>query len=298
VPRRVGLERWDHRVAGISPDDIERVKDRLAQALEQQPAPAGGIDWKTVLRFVVDRYANRLDVVQYLLNITLDDTPVLLDRARKVQRQLRTTLAPYIILAELPRNGSVDVDGTNSWAARVFQRCATTHTSSIAAHGTTLTPSERLLLQAVRETTHEICRVTTRTWASGFIAGIDPLYPADTRPEVDRIRTLVGEWKEDMTKLISWLDWSVWVKCQPACGVEVKNQRRRTFDCEPTNLLNCVGDVLLAYLAVWIFPKLGQCCPVARPQRRRMEETAAQVHQTARAVWLLEKCVSVGEGSI
>jgi hypothetical protein len=236
VPRRVGLERWDHRVAGISPDDIERVKDRLAQALEQQPAPAGGIDWKTVLRFVVDRYANRLDVVCYLLNITLDDTPVLLDRARKVQRQLRTMLVPYIILAELPQHGSVDVDATNLWAAPIFQRCATTHISSIAAHGTTLMPSERLLLQAVRETTREICRVTTRIWASGFIAGIDPLYPADT-PEVDRIRTLVGEWKEDMTKLISWLDWSVWVKCRPACGVEVKNQRRRTFNCELTNLI-------------------------------------------------------------
>src|SRR5882757_4473696 len=144
VPRRVGVERWDHRVAGISPEDIERVKDRLAQVLERPPVTASGIDWKTVLRSVVDRYASRLDVMQYLMNITLDDTPVLLDRARKVQRQLRTILAPYIILGTPPSRGSVEVNATNSWAAPVFQGCATTHTSTIGTRGI-LTPSERLL---------------------------------------------------------------------------------------------------------------------------------------------------------
>ncbi|OJA07825.1 hypothetical protein AZE42_10705 [Rhizopogon vesiculosus] len=40
VPRRVGLERWDHRVAGISPEDIERVEDRLAQVLERPQVTA------------------------------------------------------------------------------------------------------------------------------------------------------------------------------------------------------------------------------------------------------------------
>ncbi|OJA10086.1 hypothetical protein AZE42_07287 [Rhizopogon vesiculosus] len=34
APRRVGLERWDHRVAGISSEDMERVKDRLAQLID------------------------------------------------------------------------------------------------------------------------------------------------------------------------------------------------------------------------------------------------------------------------
>ncbi|KAG1756847.1 uncharacterized protein EDB91DRAFT_1325751 [Suillus paluster] len=190
VPRRVGLERWDHRVAGISSEDIERVKNKLAEALVRPPATASGIDWKTVLRVVVGRYASRLEVMQYLLNIT---------------RQLRTVLTPYTILAALPSNTSVATNATNSWAAPVFRECATSH-MAIAARGATLMPSEHLLLQAVQETTREIC--------------LDPFYPSDQRPEADRIRTLMGEWKEDMTKLISWLDWSVWVKCRPACGVE------------------------------------------------------------------------------
>jgi len=221
VPHRVGLDRWDHRVAGISPEDIERVNNRLAQALEQPPVTPSGIDWKIVLHSVVDRYASRLEVIQYLLNIMLDDMPVVRDRARKVQRQLRTMLAPYVILAALPPRDSVNVNATNSWAVPVFHGCTTMQTSSIAARGAILTPSERLLLQAVRETTREICRVTTRIWASGFIAGLDPLYPADEELEVDRIRTLMGEWKEELGQLISWLDWSVWVKCRPACGDEV-----------------------------------------------------------------------------
>ncbi|KAG1754551.1 hypothetical protein EDB19DRAFT_1626144 [Suillus lakei] len=220
VPHRVGLKRWDHRVAGISLEDIERVKDRLADTLVRPPVTASGIDWRMVLRLVVDRYGSRLEIVQYLLNTTLDDPMTLFNHARQVQRQLRTVLVPYTIFTAVPSNTSATANGTNSWAAPVFRECATSHTASIAAHRTKFTPSEHLLMQALQETTREICRVITRMWASGFIAGVDHFYPPEQRPEADRVRTLMDEWKEDITKLISWLDWSVWVKCRPACGVE------------------------------------------------------------------------------
>ncbi|KAG1841796.1 hypothetical protein DFJ58DRAFT_907653 [Suillus subalutaceus] len=221
VPRRVGLERWDHRVGGISSGDIERVQDRLAQALVRPPMSTSGIDWKTVLRVVADRYASRLDMLQYLLNMTLEDRSIF-DHAQQVQRRLRTVLLPYTLFAARPSNTNTSVTGnaTNSWAAPVFRECATSHTTSIEAHGTTLMPSEHLLLQAVRETTREICRVATKMWASGLIVGVDPFYPPEQFPEADHIHTLMGEWKEDVTRLISWLDWSVWVKCRPACGIE------------------------------------------------------------------------------
>ncbi|KAG1827391.1 uncharacterized protein BJ212DRAFT_49839 [Suillus subaureus] len=219
VPQRVGLERWDHRVEGISSEDIERVQDRLAQALVRPPATTSGIDWKTVLRVVVDRYASRLEMMQYLVNMTLDDRSIF-GHAQQVQRRLRTVLLPYTVFAALPPNASVSANATNSWAAPVFRKCATSHTAYIVARGTTLMPSERLLLQAVRETTREICRVVTKMWAFGMMAGVDPLYPPEQRPEADHIRTLMGEWKKDVTQLISWLDWNVWVKCRPACGFE------------------------------------------------------------------------------
>ncbi|KAG1858878.1 hypothetical protein F4604DRAFT_1169180 [Suillus subluteus] len=219
VPRRVGLDRWDHRVEGISSEDIERVQDRLAQALIRPPVTTSGIDWKTVFRVVVDRYSSRLEMMQYLVNMTLDDRSIF-HHAQQVQRRLRTVLLPYTVFAALPPNTSVTANATNSWAAPIFRECATSHTASIA-HGTTLMPSERLLLEAVRETTREICRVVTKMWASGMMTGVDPLYPREQRPEADHIRTLMGEWKEDVTQLISWLDWSVWVKCRPACDFDV-----------------------------------------------------------------------------
>ncbi|KAG2032233.1 hypothetical protein BDR03DRAFT_970757 [Suillus americanus] len=219
VPRRVGLERWDHRVGGISSEDIERVQERLVQALTRPPVTTSGIDWKTVLRVVVDRYASRLEMMQYLVNMTLDDGTIF-GHAQQVQRRLRTVLLPYTVFAALPPNTSATANTTNSWAAPVFRECATSHTASIVAHVTILTSSEHLLLQAVRETTHEICRVVTKMWASGMMTGVDPFYPPEQRPEADHIRTLMGEWKEDVTQLISWLDWSVWVKCRPACGFE------------------------------------------------------------------------------
>ncbi|KAG1903005.1 uncharacterized protein F5891DRAFT_111912 [Suillus fuscotomentosus] len=219
VPRRVGLERWDHRVEGISSEDIERVQDRLAQALVRPPVTTSGIDWKTVLRVVVDRYASRLDFMQYLLNMTLDDKSIF-DHAQQIQRRLRTVLLPYTLFSALPPNTSVTANTTNLWAAPIFRECATSHTASIVARGTTLMPSERLLMQAVQETTHEICRVATKMWASGMIIGVDPLYPPEQRPEADHIHALMGEWKEDLTRLISCLDWSAWVTCRPACDFE------------------------------------------------------------------------------
>lgn len=219
VPRRVGLERWDHRVGGISSEDIERVQDRLAEALARQSLTTSGIDWKTVLRVVVDRYASRLETMQYLLNLTVVNRSTF-DHAQQVQRQMHTVLLPYAVFAALPPNTSDTANATNSWAAPIFRACATSHTASIVVLGTTFTPSERLLLQAVRETTHEICRVVTKMWASGLMAGVDHLYPPEQRPDADHIHTLMSEWREDLTQLISWLDWSVWVKCRPACGVE------------------------------------------------------------------------------
>ncbi|KAG2112758.1 hypothetical protein BD769DRAFT_1364445, partial [Suillus cothurnatus] len=174
------------------------------------------------LRVVVDLYVNRLEMMQHLLNVTLDDG-LIFGHAQQVQRRLRTVVLPYTVFAAPPPNTSVTANATNSWAAQVFRECATSHTASVAAHGMTLTSSECLLVQAVQETMREICRVVTKVWASGMMTGIDPLYPPEQRPEADsdHTRTLLGEWKEGVTQLIPWLDWSVWVKCRPACGFEV-----------------------------------------------------------------------------
>ncbi|KAG2076629.1 hypothetical protein BDR04DRAFT_1089787 [Suillus decipiens] len=30
----------------------------------------------------------------------------------------------------------------------------------------------------------------------------------------------MNNWRQDIQKLMFWLDWSAWIKCRPACGPE------------------------------------------------------------------------------
>jgi hypothetical protein len=219
IPVRAGLERWDHRVLGISSEDISRVKRKLTEVISR-PEPGSGIDWKTLTHVIVDRYADRLELVQHLLNFTSSDSQELLQRAKLVQTQLRVMLTPYLLDATVvPSAGTSGVDALQ-WASPIFRLCATTHTSVIINQIPFMTPSEHLLLKAVEDTTREICRVTAKSWAVGVMSGLDTLFPIelDGGPDVTRI---MNDWRQDIQKLMSWLDWSIWIKCRPACGPEV-----------------------------------------------------------------------------
>ncbi|KAJ7608045.1 hypothetical protein DFH06DRAFT_1149224 [Mycena polygramma] len=61
-------------------------------------------------------------------------------------------------------------------------------------------------------------------WVAGVRAGFDeflPIPPKEALQVGDEMRSLVLEgWRADTQALMAWLDWSVWVKCRPACGVE------------------------------------------------------------------------------
>jgi hypothetical protein len=128
-------------------------------------------------------------------------------------------LTPYIFHDTVPSHTSLDP--AHSWAIPVFKACGAAHTLSIVSYMSSLNPSERLLLQAVQETTREICRITTKTWAAGVLAGLDPYLPLDSTSDVAEIALLIGTWRQELSDLMAWLDWSVWVRCRPACGLEV-----------------------------------------------------------------------------
>ncbi|KAF9007437.1 hypothetical protein BDQ17DRAFT_1324035 [Cyathus striatus] len=57
-----------------------------------------------------------------------------------------------------------------------------------------------LLLRSIQMVNAEICRAVVQMWA--------------------KFRHVVQKWKEDVGALMKWLDWSVWVKCNPACSFE------------------------------------------------------------------------------
>jgi len=217
VAKRAGLERSDHRVLGISSEDISRMMRRLTEVISRPDPVGSGIDWKTLIHVIVNRYADRLELMQHLLDFTSSDSRELLQRAKLAQAQLRVMLTPYLLHSiVVPDPGSSGVE-TSQWAYPIFRQCATTHTPEMMS---SMTSSEHLLLKAIQETTREICRVTTKMWAEGVVRGLDTLFKVelDRDPEIAR---LMDDWREDTQKLMSWLDWSVWFKCRPACGPEV-----------------------------------------------------------------------------
>ncbi|KAG8213370.1 hypothetical protein J3R82DRAFT_11861 [Butyriboletus roseoflavus] len=195
---RAGQERWDHRVGNISKEDLSAIKSRLEA--------------------VLIRPGERLELTRYLLNSSTTDPDEIIDLANKTQSQLRIMLTPYLLLSATPTDES---DKTElDWIIPTYKLCATTHTYSMESELDSMTDAEKLLLKAVRGTSREICRVVTKMWAAGVYAGIDPLLNTKESVEISEITDLWNTWTEDLNRLMAWLDWSVWIKCNPECGPE------------------------------------------------------------------------------
>ncbi|KAJ7176464.1 hypothetical protein C8R46DRAFT_943392 [Mycena filopes] len=212
VAKRRGQERWDHRLLGIASVDVAAVMNRLTEAYTGPPIAGSGIDWDAHFRVVVNRYADRFEMVRYTLNNASSDSLV---AAQKAISQLRVMLKPYILDKIIPH-------ANGAWATPVFKTCATAHTDHIRRSTTlsvNLTPSEKLLLNAAEETTREICRVIVRIWAEGVVAGLDEALPVANPIQLNSV-DLLDRWKTALDDLMAWLDWSVWIKCRPQCSFE------------------------------------------------------------------------------
>jgi len=196
---------------------------KLTEIVSRPDSMGSIIDWKTLIRDIVDRYANRLELMHYLLNFTTSDSQELLQRAKLVQTQLRVMLTPYLLHSTVIPNPSTSGINDSHWAYPIFKQCATAYISDIIAQIPLMTSSEHLLLNAVQEVTKEICRVTTKMWSAGVLSGLDTLFKVEPSSALDAT-PLLGGWSADTQKLMSWLDWSLWIKCQPACGPEVKQR--------------------------------------------------------------------------
>ncbi|KAH0832966.1 hypothetical protein J3R83DRAFT_11943 [Lanmaoa asiatica] len=216
---RASQERWDHRVGNISSEDLSVVKSRLEAILIRSESLSSGTDWKVLVQVIADRYAQRLELTRYLLNSLATDPDEILDLAKKTQTQLRVMLTPYLLLSATPTDQSDKAE--LDWTIPIYKLCATTHTYSMESELDAMTDSEKLLLKAVRETSREICRVVTKMWAAGVYTGLDPLLNTKESPDIAEITRLWNTWTEDLNRLMAWLDWNVWVKCNPSCGPEV-----------------------------------------------------------------------------
>ncbi|KAF5354522.1 hypothetical protein D9757_014013 [Collybiopsis confluens] len=227
VQERFGKPRIEHRLLGISDEDLNAVVGKVEELSASRGAvssDAGGgseIDWGTLIRLVVKRFSDRLETIQYLLNSTAEtggparQEQKKEDVARALQARLQTMLQPYL-LNDIKPPTEVDADKSLEWVSPLYERCSTTYTSYITSTPSLyarLTPSETLILGGVEETTREICRVVVGMWGDGVMTGLDPKSyvpsggQSTTTPTEDELNELLESWIIRIDTLMKWLDW-------------------------------------------------------------------------------------------
>ncbi|KAJ4480071.1 hypothetical protein J3R30DRAFT_3873763, partial [Lentinula aciculospora] len=215
VSRRFGQHRLQHRILGISHSDIGNIKLQVEEELatEKWKNPAHGVDWSPLFHTVVQRYAARLELIQFDLNSTDCSLESLSSTLRATFLQLRGMLQPYDLATARPiiEEFSDDIN----WAATIFKACTTAYPPLISTF-LSLTPSEELMLSALKTTNREICRIITKIWADGVNYRLES--PLGTRGSIMHLRTIYERWKQNVDALMVWLDWSAWLRCKPTCS--------------------------------------------------------------------------------
>lgn len=239
---RVGVPRLKNNLGQIDEEDRNSFKERLEEVTVRDGGQDGsGVDWRTLFQAIAERYADRLERLPYILNVTAAHSEAeVRNRSAQAHRALSSMLAPYILQTAVPpssnssRTGSAEsiasTQNAHPWAAPVWAQCAAAHTNAVArlALAARMTAAEELLLGAAREVEREICRVLVGVWAEGRELGLrgweDPDDDDDVGVNADKVSyaRLVTDWRQRIEGLMRWLDWSVdWLKCRPACSFEV-----------------------------------------------------------------------------
>jgi hypothetical protein len=209
VEARHGKDRLHLRLEGISALDSEQVRAELKSVLTREQDGGSGIDWGSIARVVIERYASRLEYLRFLLSPNMTTFADAVERAAVVRTQLLVMLSQYITTADVPKQLPPSAD--LSWAAPIARRCTTIQTSHIPLG--MLTPQEARIHAAVENTLHEICRRLVLVWVEFFdIAAVDE---AGTMEATEVARGHIEE-------LMAWLDWSAWVRCEPGCRLGVR----------------------------------------------------------------------------
>ncbi|KZT65016.1 hypothetical protein DAEQUDRAFT_731866 [Daedalea quercina L-15889] len=213
VVARRSMDRDDYRPGNIASVDMARVRADVAEMMARGFAERSGVDWRGLARVIQERFGDRLPYLRYLLHQPLANVS---EQVSAVRKQLIVSLSPY-----MQRPGV----GEPEWFAQTAQNCATRFTAHLPVDK--FTKQERVLRNAVDEVLHEICRVLTMAWTEAF--GVEA-------QSLDIAGALMEKWRAEVDTLIEWLDWPVWLKCYPACGVDefcYIPQRGLPFDPDP-----------------------------------------------------------------
>ena len=206
VGARAGKSREEFRLDEISEADSKNVQDQLTDVFSRS-GQGSGIDWGSITQVIVDRYGGRLELLRHIFQNPESKRNVT-ERIAEARSQVLIMLTPYMITSAIPPNPTGPVD--RSWVDPVVKHCASTHTSW--APETLLTRQEEVIRGAVEEVLFRICRVLGDIWVDAFNS---------ERVGVKESERFLRRWQSGVTELMGWLDWPMWLRCDPACGPEV-----------------------------------------------------------------------------
>ncbi|CAE6416940.1 unnamed protein product [Rhizoctonia solani] len=214
---RQGVPRSKHRLGDISSSDMSRLKSEMEEVLKTGRPPAA-VNWGSVFQDIVNRYADRLDELRHLLGRS-DMAPE--EIVANARLKVLVMLTPYMGLPQIKvdsaqaeqhplRTGSNSANQRgpdDDWLTRIYSACAK-HPTVEFARRRDLTTQEKRLANSIDVVQGAICSSLTAVWTDAFDSGDKPLLA----------RHMIAKWKTEVEELMNWLDWHVWVKCDPACG--------------------------------------------------------------------------------
>ena len=206
VDSRAGKPREEFRLDGVSEADTKYILDQLTDIFTRD-GQGSGIDWGSITQVIVDRYAGRLELLRHILRNPESKRNVT-EQVAEARSQVLIMLSPYMLTSAIPPNPTGPID--RLWINPVVKHCASTHTAW--APDALLTPQEKVIKGAMEEVLSQICGVLGDIWADAFDSG---------KAGVKELERLLWKWQSDISELMDWLDWSIWLRCNPGCGPEV-----------------------------------------------------------------------------
>ncbi|KAF9558825.1 hypothetical protein CPC08DRAFT_638474 [Agrocybe pediades] len=215
VASRFDQSRLNHNLAALSTADAQSFASQLAKVLRTDSEfRQVSVDWQSLFKIIHNRYAERLELLHYTLNATITSDDHATAILEKAHQQITGMIIPYIIHSAVPPKITA-APSDYSWATPIFELCTTTHISHLETEPTVfnaLTSSERLLLDSIKGVSKEICRVVVGLWAEGK--------ERTAIHETHESKHLAQKWLKKVKKLMTWLDWTLWLRCRPACSYE------------------------------------------------------------------------------
>lgn len=224
VESQRGVPRSRHRLREMSTRDKEHLKSEVRSVLLRKQSRAT-VNWSALFQGFINRYGDRLEDLRRILRHSGRSPP---ETAALAREKVLIMLTPHMVLPRAqphsPHGSSVPPSQVASnqahltqsrpddnWIKRIYRSCSGSPTVAVL-RSDKLTKQERLLAKSINTIQNEICYTLTNIWLTAFDFPDSPFLP----------QVLITSWKVQVEELMAWLDWSVWVKCDPPCNPGVR----------------------------------------------------------------------------